>query len=202
MRTHHATNEGWATLWHTRLLRQLDLTDREYTDFARLNAQVRSPSPGEVNPYLLGVAIYEDLLERHGEAEGLRQCLLAREVEDDVGFLRNHLTPEVAQRLDLFVYGQAEEGGKRVWRITTKEFEQVRETLVYSRGHAGRPVIEVGEERGGELVLVHRHDGRDLDLTESQRTLDRVAAVWGAPCHLETTVQGKARVLRSEPVPA
>lgn len=195
-------NEGWATFWHTRLLREIGLTDAEYTDFARLNAQVRTPHPGGVNPYLLGVAIYEDTMERLGETEGLRQCFLMREVEDDVGFLRNHLTREVVERLDMFVYAQREEGGQNLWKITAKDFEQVRETLIRSREAGGRPVIEAVDGDGGgarELILAHRHDGRDLDLVAAQKTLERVARIWGRRCRLQTTVAGKSKELVAEP---
>ncbi len=194
-------NEGWATFWHTRLLRELALTDAEYTDFARLGAQVRTPHPGGVNPYLLGVAIYEDTVERLGEAAGLRQCFLMREVEDDVGFLRNHLTREVVERLDMFVYGEQPEGGQTLWKIIAKDFEKVREALVRSREHGGRPVIEAVDGDGGgarELVLAHRHDGRDLDLVAAHKTLERVARIWGRRCRLQTSVAGKAKELVAE----
>lgn len=191
-------NEGWATLWHTRLLRELGLSDSEYTDFARLNAQVRSPHPGGVNPYLLGVAIYEDTIERLGEGEGLRACFLMREVEDDLSFLRNHLTREVVERLDMFVYGRRDEGGQSVWKITAKDFATIRATLLRSREHGGRPVIEAVDGDGGgarELVLVHRHDGRDLDLGAATKTLERVARVWGRRCRLQTIVGGQTKEL-------
>lgn len=195
-------NEGWATLWHTRLLRATGLSDAEYTDFARLNADVRGPQPGGVNPYLLGVAIYEDLLERLGETAGLRECFLLRELEDDVAFLRNHLTPAVVARLDMFVYARREEAGQPLWQITAKDFAAVRETLIRSREHGGRPVIEAVDADGGgarELILVHRHDGRDLDLTAGQKTLERVARIWGRRCRLQTLVAGQARELVAPP---
>jgi stage V sporulation protein R len=195
-------NEGWATLWHTRLLRELGLTDAEYTDFARLNAAVRAPHPGMVNPYLLGVAIYEDILERRGEDEGLRECFLIREVEDDVAFLRNHFTREVAERLDMFVYARAEEAGQPVWKITAKDFETVRETLVRERENGGRPVVVVVDAEGGggrELVLEHRHDGRDLDLGDAQKALEHVARIWGHRCRLRTRLEGQPKELVADP---
>jgi stage V sporulation protein R len=195
-------NEGWASLWHTRLLRELGLGDDEYVEFAKLNAHVRAPHPGGVNPYLLGVAIYEDALDRLGEAEGLRQCFLMREVEDDVGFLRNHFTREVAERLDMFVYARQDEGGQPVWRITARDLDTVRDTLVRSRENGGRPVIVAVDADGGgarELVLEHRHDGRDLEAADAQKTLERVARVWGRRCRLRTVVAGEPRDLTAEP---
>lgn len=193
-------NEGWATLWHTRLLRQLGLSDGEYTDFARMNASVRAPHPGAVNPYLLGVAIYEETIERLGEAEGLRQCFWMREVEDDIAFLRNHFTREVAERLDMFVYGRRDEGAVPVWKITAKDFDTVRETLIRERENGGRPVVVALDADGGrgDLLLRHRHDGRDLDLGDAQKTLERVARVWGRRCRLQTTVEGQSKELVAE----
>ncbi len=189
-------NEGWATLWHTRLLREFGLTDGEYTDFARLNASVRTPHPGGVNPYLLGVATYEEIIERLGEEEGLRQCMLIREVEDDVAFLRNHFTREVAERLDMFVYARRDEGSVPVWKITAKDFETVRETLIRERENGGRPVVVAVEgESGRDLVLRHRHDGRDLEMGDAQKTLERVARVWGRRVRLQTLVEGQQKDL-------
>jgi stage V sporulation protein R len=37
-------NEGWASFWHSRIMRDMDLTDEEYTDFAAMNAGVIAPS--------------------------------------------------------------------------------------------------------------------------------------------------------------
>jgi stage V sporulation protein R len=44
-------NEGWASLSHSRILRELDLTDDEYTEFAQLNAGVIAPHRHSINPY-------------------------------------------------------------------------------------------------------------------------------------------------------
>ena len=37
-------NEGWASFWHARIMRELALTNEEYTDFAVMNAGVLAPS--------------------------------------------------------------------------------------------------------------------------------------------------------------
>ena len=37
-------NEGWASLWHQRILREMDLTSSEAIEFAKLNAGVVQPS--------------------------------------------------------------------------------------------------------------------------------------------------------------
>ena len=37
-------NEGWATFWHSRIMRELELTDAESLDFAVMHSQVVQPS--------------------------------------------------------------------------------------------------------------------------------------------------------------
>ena len=57
-------NEGWASYWHTRILRELDLTDEEFVEFATLHANVVSPRKGSLNPYYVGFKIFEDIERR------------------------------------------------------------------------------------------------------------------------------------------
>src|SRR5690606_5033621 len=46
-------NEGWASFWHQRILREMDLTSDEALEFAKLNAGVVQPSKTSINPYYL-----------------------------------------------------------------------------------------------------------------------------------------------------
>ena len=65
-------NEGWASYWHQRIVRDLELSDREYVEFAQMNAGVLAPAKHEMNPYHVGLKILEDV---EGER---RLCLAAR----------------------------------------------------------------------------------------------------------------------------
>ena len=38
-------NEGWATYWHLRIMRELDLTEEETIEFAKLHSAVVQPVP-------------------------------------------------------------------------------------------------------------------------------------------------------------
>ena len=58
-------NEGWASYWHQRIIRELDLTSDEAIEFAKLNAGVVQPSKTGINPYYLGLKIFEDIEERY-----------------------------------------------------------------------------------------------------------------------------------------
>jgi len=47
-------NEGWASFWHARIMRELDLSDNDHIEFADLHSGVVSPQKGKLNPYYLG----------------------------------------------------------------------------------------------------------------------------------------------------
>lgn len=61
-------NEGWATLWHVRILQEYGnrggLTDGEAIDWARLHSSVAVPIPQEINPYYVGLEIWKDIERR------------------------------------------------------------------------------------------------------------------------------------------
>jgi stage V sporulation protein R len=59
-------NEGWASYWHMRIMRELDLNDDEYLEFSLLNSGVLSPSPSRrsINPYYVGIKMWEDIEKR------------------------------------------------------------------------------------------------------------------------------------------
>src|SRR5262249_25641308 len=57
-------NEGWASIWHSRIMREMDLPTNEHLEFAELHAGVVSPHKGQLNPYYLGYKIFEDIEKR------------------------------------------------------------------------------------------------------------------------------------------
>ncbi|HEY8528609.1 MAG TPA: SpoVR family protein, partial [Paenibacillaceae bacterium] len=95
-------NEGWATYWHQRIMRELPLDPDEAIEYAKLHASVVQPYRHTVNPYLLGLKIFEDIEKRHGESA----LFEVRELESDMSFLRNYLTRELTEELDLYVFGK------------------------------------------------------------------------------------------------
>lgn len=183
-------NEGWASYWHVALMRQMSLTDADYLDFARLHSQVTAPILYHINPYALGYAIYCDLERR----EGREALFLARTVDDDVSFVRNYLTEEVVDKLNLMVYGPDQD--RMV--LKSRQVDEIRQQLVKELIHGGIPVIHVDDgdfNQRGELYLIHRHEGLDLDLPYAEQTLHYVQRLWGRPVHLETRSEGKRLVL-------
>jgi len=201
-------NEGWASIWHARIMRALDLTDNEHIEFANLHSSVVSPHKGQLNPYYLGYKIYEDIERRWNEPsedesrkfarkgnEGREKIFEVRELENDVSFLRNYLTEDLCEELDLFVYELVEE---EAWTITEKRWEKVRDQVVSNMTNFGFPYLEVvdGDYNGNrELYLKHRFEGTELDMRYARKALEHVHTLWGRPVHLETIADDESTVL-------
>jgi stage V sporulation protein R len=201
-------NEGWASYWHSRIMRELDLPDHDHMEFAELHAGVVSPHKGQLNPYYLGYKILEDIerrwdnptkeeQERLGRkpGQGRAKLMEVREVENDVSLLRNYLTEELCEELDLFVFELVDEED---WTVTEKRWERVRDQLVANMTNFGFPYIEVTDgdyKRNRELYLKHRFEGAELDLKYARKVLEYVYKLWGRPVHLETVVEGDSLVM-------
>jgi stage V sporulation protein R len=193
-------NEGWASYWHARIMRELDLPDAELMEFAELHSGVVSPHKGQLNPYYLGYKILEDIERRWDNpteeerarfgrkgGEGRAKIFEVRELDNDVSFLRNYLTEELCEELDLFVYELVDE---EEWTVTEKRWERVRDQLVSNMTNFGFPYIVVadGDYNGNrELYLRHEYEGAELDMNYARKVLEHVHALWGRPVHLETT---------------
>lgn len=109
-------NEGWASFWHQRILREMDLTSDEAIEFAKLNAGVVQPSKTSINPYYLGIKMFEDIEERYNNpteemkrrgvkpGSGRDKIFEVREIEWDVSFLRNYLNKDLVMREDMYLF--------------------------------------------------------------------------------------------------
>ena len=128
--------------------------------------------------------------------EGRAKIFEVREMESDVSFLRNYLTEELCEELDLFVYELVEE---EEWTVTEKRWERVRDQLVSNMTNFGFPYIVVadGDYNGNtELYLKHQYEGAELDPNYARKVLEYVFRLWGRPVHLETIADGEQIVMR------
>ncbi|MED3763646.1 SpoVR family protein [Ureibacillus terrenus] len=195
-------NEGWASYWHQRIMRELDLDTAETIEYAKLNAGVLQPSKTSINPYYLGLKIFEDIERRYDNpteemkrmgvkpGSGREKIFEVREIESDISFIRNYLTKELVEQEDLYLF----EKKGNTYQITTKDFEKVRNQLVSMRVNGGFPyiVVEDGDyERNGELYLKHCYEGMELDPYYLEHVLPYIYQLWGRSVHLETVVEGK-----------
>ena len=167
----------------------MDLTSEETIEFAKLNSSVVVPSQGSLNPYYLGLKIFEDIEKRWDapseEDQRRFDCEAGQGPREDVRgsgaglrylpFLRNYLTKKLngggGSVLHFFEKEKRVEESRR-----GKLWTNIREQLVYSRVNGGFPVLEVHNgdfNRTGELYLAHHFEGVELDLKYVERTLPR-----------------------------
>jgi spore cortex formation protein SpoVR/YcgB (stage V sporulation) len=190
--------------WHAEIINNYTFTPEEMFEFGVLHSDVVNPgSRMGVNPYYLGYKILVDVEKRWDELykegkskiNGKQKLLEIRMLENDVSFLRNYLTQELAEKLELFTYGYACDHyphSKRLCpkcgeiAIKSRKFEDVIETLIASKFNYGMPRIlvrEVGND--GTLYLEQdRADHRGLDMKFAQKTIDYVYQLWKRPVHL------------------
>ena len=196
-------NEGWASYWHARLLREADFLPQDmYVQAIKAHSDVVRPHAAgktlalSVNPYHLGFSMWERIVEKRGLDAARAICA----EEDDFGFVRNHLDPELAADLDLFVYEASADGEIKV---ASRDIHAIREAILAPKFNFGSPRVaatDVADD--GSLTLLHDHasDGRGLDLPRAERVLDYVVRLWRRPVTLNTVDErGNKRELSKRP---
>ncbi len=186
-------NEGWASFWHSRILTAGVLGVDEIIDFADCHSGATAAAPGQLNPYKLGIDLF-----RHAERKGLDLFRLRR-VHSDATFVDTVLDEEFAATSQLFLYQRNARSGKL--EISSREFEPLKARILRDLTWGGAPQIELVDVEGGgrgELVLRHRHDGRDLQLAQAGQSLRQIARLWGAPVRLATLEEGQGRRVWSD----
>lgn len=180
-------NEGWASYWHVRIMRELDLSTDDHIEFAKLHSSVLQPQPGRLNPYYLGFTMLNDIERRFDtlDGSGRERLFQVREMECDVSLVRNYLTADLCEELDLFY---AERVNDELV-VTEKDWEAVRDRLVSQLSDYGTPAIfatDADYQGNRELLLRHEWSGRPLDIGYAQKTLEGIERLWGRKIWLST----------------
>jgi stage V sporulation protein R len=190
-------NEGWASYWHARLLREADFVPQQaYLDAIKCHSDVVRPMAADqqvalaVNPYHLGFSLWEKIIA----TEGLEAARSIMQQDDDFSFVRNHLTREVAEELGLFRFNARSDGQIKVME---SDLAALHESLLAPKYNFGAPSVAAAHIRNdGALELEHDHrtDGRGLDLERGRKVLEYVRRVWRRPVTLHTVDQNGAEL--------
>ena len=182
-------NEGWASYWHARLLREAEFLPSDlYVQAIKTHSDVVRPYAGKnqvalsINPYHLGFFMWEKIIEQ----DGLEAARRIMQQDDDFGFVRNYLTEEMAEEIGLFEYKHEKNG-----RITVQEGDigRLRELILAPKFNFGAPRVYVDDLRpDGSLVLRHEYnsDGRGLDVKRAEKVLEYIQPLWKRPVTLYT----------------
>ena len=204
-------NEGWASFWHREIMKSLDLPQDLHLEFLVRHNQVVRPFPRSLNPYYLGLRIWDDIKRRHDEPTreeiekygkptktGRQAIFEVREVDRDASFIRRFLTEELMREMDMFEY-EPHENEMVISKVSDKDgWREVKETLIKNVGMGTIPVIKVEDADHNHnriLYMKHYHDGRDLHLEYAERTLSYIHQLWRHEVILETAVNGKRALL-------
>jgi stage V sporulation protein R len=212
-------NEGWASFWHSTIMTEKLMAPEGLIDYAEHHAGTMGVQPGRLNPYKLGLELLRDIEERWNKGrfgreweecddartrknwdrqlgEGREKIFQVRQLYNDVGFIDEFLTPDFARRKKLFTFEYDEK--KDAYVIDEREFEAIKQKLLFSLTNFGQPLIRVVDgnyENRGELLLRHQHEGIDLKMDWARDTMARLHAVWTRPVHVITVVGGKPKIL-------
>jgi stage V sporulation protein R len=215
-------NEGWATYWHSELMTKKLLKASEVIDYADHASMVLATSGNRLNPYKLGLELFRDIEDRWNtgrfgkeweecQNSELRHCwnratglgrekiFQVRRTHNDLTFLDEFLTLDFCVEHNLFSF--AYNAKHKRWEILSREFAEVKAALLQQLTNSGQPIIFVEDgnfENTGELLLVHRHEGLDLDPAWGAETLAAVARVWSRPANVITERENKRVRLRHD----
>lgn len=211
-------NEGWASFWHAKIMTEKAAKASEIIDFADQHAGVVATSRTQLNPYKLGIELYRDIEERwnrgmfgkeYDECDnmymlenwdlklglGQEKIFQVRRIYNDVTFIDEFLTPEFCLRHKFFGFDYNRGSGQ--YEISTREFQEIKEKLLFQLTNFGQPFIRVLDanfENRAELMLGHRHEGVDLRVDYARAVLENLLKVWRRPVHILTKVDNKGRL--------
>ncbi|MEJ0007176.1 MAG: hypothetical protein WDM77_12630 [Steroidobacteraceae bacterium] len=109
--------------------------------------------------------------------------------------IRNHLTREIAEELELFRFAARGDGQIKV---LDRDLNALHEALLAPKYNFGAPNIAVSQLRNdGSLELKHDHqtDGRGIDVDRGRKVLEYIQRVWRRPVTLHTVDQGGAALV-------
>jgi len=206
-------NEGWASYWHEILFLQDDRIKGHEVDFARTHAGVTSLPRVGLNPYALGMRLFQYIEEvgnkgkysvefrrlqdvRERERYDTRQdrgrefIFKIRESLSDFLFINTFVDQDFVDRNRLFVVGKRLNRDRMVWEyyVKSRKAEDYRQMLIDAMYHP--PFIEISAAKGGKdgtLYLDHHFEGKPLVKEFIPNTMLGIEYLWGGPVQLETS---------------
>ena len=168
-------NEGWAAYWHKRIMREMGnrgfLRDEENEPWWNVHSHVVAPNPRSLNPYYLGMKMYEYLEDRFNgnlsEEEEAWLVLQGKEVfphfegkledspassklrdimmhNDDQSIIRNYFDKNIADRMNMYIFKKITyPDGSEHNVVTDDGWEHIHDKLVSNLDNAGTPHISV-----------------------------------------------------------
>jgi len=205
-------NEGWASYWHEKLFLKDNRIKGNEVAFARVNAMVTALPRVGLNPYALGMRLFDHIedmankgrfsydFQRIRNAQrrrsfdkatggGLERVFKVREDHNDFMFISTFVDQEFVDRHKLFVTGRKLNSAKGTWEyfIQSRDAGKYRQMLLEGLYHP--PFIEIDNSRTDDdcLYLDHHFEGKTLIKEFIPNTMLGIEYLWGGAVKLETT---------------
>jgi stage V sporulation protein R len=220
--THRYAAQGFInhnSFWHSTIMTERALEPWECVDYADHHSGTMATSRGRVNPYKLGIELLRDIEHRWNTGKfgkeydecddlekkrkwdkklglGRKKIFEVRRVHNDITFIETFLTPEFCREHKMFSFAYHDQAGQ--YLIESREFEKIKQRLLFSLTNFGKPwiyVVDGNYRNRGELLLRHLHNGVDLRLDQAADTLANIQFIWSRPVHLQTVVEEKPTML-------
>ena len=205
-------NEGWASYWHEILFLADDRIKGHEVEFARVHASVTSLPKVGLNPYALGMRLFQyieemadkgrysyafqKLADAHqrrqfdSNGRGGRDFIFAvcRDYSDFT-FINEFVDQDFLDRHKLFVAGKRLNRQRMTWQyyIKSRKAADYRQMLIAGLYHPPRIVVAPKQASDGSLYLVHKFEGKPLVQDYIANTMLGIEYLWGAPVQLETS---------------
>lgn len=203
-------NEGWASYWHSTIMIHKGVTGEEIVNYCDHHSGTMASSPGQLNPYKVGLELFRDIEDRWNRGAfgreydscedaaerrrwntraglGREKIFEVRRNHNDLTFIDEFLTLDFVRDHKLFRFGY--NPGSDVYEIESREFPKVKQQLLSSLTNRGRPIIEVIDgnyHNRGELFLRHDYSGVELQMDYAADALRNLQQLWSRPVHIET----------------
>ncbi len=205
-------NEGWASYWHDTLFRTDERISSHEVDYARVNALVTSISRVGLNPYAIGLRLFqfieeqaekgkfnnhyqqiEDIQEREdynlATGEGKDYIFNVRKYFSDFTFINTFVNQEFVDKFNLFVVGMNYDPRRQViqYYVQSRRAEDYKKMLLNALYHP--PFIRVNKQLTNKtnLYLIHEFEGKQLIKEYIPDVLIGLEFLWGGQVQLETT---------------
>ncbi len=205
-------NEGWASYWHDELFRRDERIKGHEIMYAKINAGVTSVSRIGLNPYAIGLRLFQYIRKMADEGrlnypfqfekdmekrqlfnqkldQGKDFIFKVRQNFSDFVLLNTFIDQDFVTDYDLFVVGKRlnEQRGTFEYYIKSRKSEDYKNMIINSLYHP--PFISVDKTKTNEsnLYLVHHFENKQLVKEYIPDTLIGIEFLWGAQVQLETT---------------
>lgn len=194
-------NEGFASYIHAQMMCEIPeelFSHSEHLDFSKIHERVVQPGRSKlnINPYFLGFEILKDIKERwdvlyeneESDINGFEKILEVVREDDDISFLRNYLTQDICDKLDLFAYTKKYDKKREQYiKVESKDAEHIVEHMISGLFNYRAPLIKIVHASQMGMELEHESNEKTtLDPKHTHRVMKYLHNVWGGVIDLRT----------------